>query len=100
LTSRVPQLMSPAGSQSSWSANTSLTFCQLLPMSRSSIRPLRRSQEKGRTSFLENWRPWILCVFRHFSDTSNMYDASRRVDLKDVLTRPHWNEFLACRGLV
>ena len=26
---------------------------------------------------------------RHFSDTSNMYDASRRVDLKDVLTRPH-----------
>lgn len=26
---------------------------------------------------------------RHFSDTSNMYDASRRPDLKDVLTRPH-----------
>jgi uridine kinase len=26
---------------------------------------------------------------RHFSDTSNMYDASRRMDLKDVLTRPH-----------
>jgi len=26
---------------------------------------------------------------RHFSDTSNMYDASRRLDLKDVLTRPH-----------
>jgi len=26
---------------------------------------------------------------RHFSDTSNMYDASRRTDLKDVLTRPH-----------
>jgi len=26
---------------------------------------------------------------RHFSDTSNMYDVSRRVDLKDVLTRPH-----------
>jgi len=26
---------------------------------------------------------------RHFSDTSNMYDASRRADLKDVLTRPH-----------
>lgn len=26
---------------------------------------------------------------RHFSDTSNMYDASRRKDLMDVLTRPH-----------
>lgn len=26
---------------------------------------------------------------RHFSDTSNMYDVSRRTDLKDVLTRPH-----------
>jgi len=26
---------------------------------------------------------------RHFSDTSNMYEASARMDLKDVLTRPH-----------
>jgi len=26
---------------------------------------------------------------RHFSDTSNMYNASRRLDLRDVLTRPH-----------
>jgi len=26
---------------------------------------------------------------RHFSDTSNMYEVSTRVDLKDVLTRPH-----------
>lgn len=26
---------------------------------------------------------------RHFSDTSNMYNASRRLDLKNELTRPH-----------
>lgn len=26
---------------------------------------------------------------RHFSDTSNMYEVTRRSDLKDVLTRPH-----------
>jgi len=36
-----------------------------------------------------NYKSVIETRKRHFSDTSNMYDASRRTDLKDVLTRPH-----------
>jgi len=36
-----------------------------------------------------NYNTTIESRKRHFSDTSNMYDASRRTDLKDVLTRPH-----------
>ena len=42
----------------------------------------------------------LMVIFsRHFSDTSNMYDASRRLDLKDVLTRPHWRRFKKMEGL-
>ena len=90
-----------SGLQSSWSASTSLTGSP--GRQQSGKHPTPPRSPGGGNCIIPSKCPIpnscahqhhrqfpTKSVCRHFSDTSNMYDASRRLDLKDVLTRPHW----------